>query len=192
MRFPRLASTLAAAIATIFAAPLLATPVSYSIETNHTYPSFKAPHLGISFWRGKFNKSDGKVVLDREAGTGSVDIVIDAASVDFGHDKMNEHARGEEFFDVAKYPTVSYKGPITFKDGTPVSVNGQLTMRGVTKPVALTIASFKCIQHPFFKKEACGADASAEFNRADFGMTKGADGDGGKVWLEIQVEAVKD
>lgn len=188
MRLSHLAPALLAALAL----PAVAAPVSYSIEPNHTYPSFKAPHMGISFWRGKFNKSGGKVVLDREAGTGTVDISIDAASVDFGHDKMNEHARNEEFFNVAKYPTITYKGPISFKDGIPASVDGQLSLLGVTKPVTLNIASFKCIQHPFYKKEACGADASAQFNRADFGMAKGAEGEGGKVWLEIQVEVVKD
>lgn len=188
----RLSLFAAAAVAAALSVPAVAAPVAYSIEPNHTYPSFKAPHLGISFWRGKFNKSSGKVVLDREAGTGTVDISIDAASLDFGHDKMNEHARGDEFFNVAKYPSISYKGPIGFKDGTPVSVAGQLTLLGVTKPVTLSITSFKCIQHPFFKKEACGAEASAEFNRADFGMTKYAEGDGGKVWLDIQVEVVKD
>lgn len=182
----------AAAVLAAAALPATAAPVSYTLEPNHTYPSFKAPHMGISFWRGKFNKSSGKVTLDREAGTGTVDLTIDAASIDFGHDKMNEHAMKDDFFNVPKYPTITYKGNIVFKDGEPDAVDGQLTLLGVTKPVKLDIESFKCIQHPFFKKEACGADAEGEFNRADFGMTKAADGDGGKVWLEIQVEAVKD
>ncbi|MGQ0622378.1 MAG: YceI family protein [Panacagrimonas sp.] len=188
----RLSPIAAATFLIAATAPAIAAPVSYAIEPNHTYPSFKAPHMGISFWRAKFNKSSGKVILDREARTGTVDITIDAASVDFGHDKMNEHARNEEFFNVAKYPTISYKGTIKFDGDVPDEVDGQLTLLGVTKPVKLDIDSFKCITHPFFKKEACGADAEAEFNRADFGMTKYADGDAGKVKIEIQVEAVRE
>ncbi|MGQ0701117.1 MAG: YceI family protein [Panacagrimonas sp.] len=189
MRLSRFAAGL---IAASLAVPAMAAPVSYTIEPGHTYPSFKAPHLGISWWRAKFNKSSGKVTLDREAKTGTVDITIDAASVDFGHDKMNEHARNEDFFNVAKYPTITYKGTIKFDGDEPDEVDGQLTLLGVTKPVKLDIEDFKCIQHPFFKKEACGADGEAAFNRADFGMTKYADGDAGKVKIEIQVEAVKD
>jgi polyisoprenoid-binding protein YceI len=133
------------------------------------------------------------VVLDTEAKKGTVDITIDAASVDFGHEKMNEHARNEDFFNVAKYPTITYKGKLKFDDSDkPKRVEGELTMLGVTKPVELEIESFKCIQHPFYKKEVCGADAKGKFNRADFGMTKAADGELGKVKIEIQVEALKD
>ena len=189
MRLTCLASALLAAG---FAGSALAAPVNYTIEPGHTYPSFKAAHMGISFWRGKFNKSSGKVVLDREAKTGTVDIAIDAASVDFGHDKMNEHAMNEDFFNVTKYPTITYKGKIKFDGSEPGAVEGELTLLGVTKPVKLEIESFKCIQHPFFKKEVCGADAEGEFNRADFGMTKAADGELGKVKIQIQVEALKD
>lgn len=182
---------LAAAFATAISRPLLAAPVQYAIESNHTYPSIKAPHMGISYWRGKFNKTSGSLVLDREAGTGAVDIVIDAASIDLGHDKLNEHLRSEDVFNVAKHPSITYKGPIRFDGDKPASVEGQLSLLGVTRPVKVEIESFNCIDHPFFKKEVCGADAKAEFNRADFGMTKYADGDLGKVRIEIQVEAVR-
>jgi polyisoprenoid-binding protein YceI len=188
MRLTRIAAV-ALAVASL---PVMAAVENYSIEPNHTYPSFTAPHMGISFWRGKFNKTAGKVTLDRKAGTGTVDITVDATSVDFGHDKMNEHAMAEDFFNVAKYPTITYKGNIKFKDGQPDEVEGQLTLLGVTKPLKLEIDSFKCIPHPFFKKEVCGADVEGTFNRADFGMTKGADGSGGEVKLNIQVEALKD
>lgn len=190
MRITLFASALLAAGLT---APAFAAPVNYSIEPSHTYPSFKAPHMGISFWRGKFNTTSGKIVLDREAKTGTVDIVIDANSVDFGHDKMNEHALKEDFFNTAKYPTITYKGTIKFDKGEPDEVDGQLTMLGVTKPVKLDIESFKCIEHKFFKKEVCGADVEAKFNRKDFGMNYGApDVVAGEVELEIQVEALKD
>ena len=148
--------------------------------------------MGISFWRGKFNSSAGKVLLDRVAKTGTVDISIDAKSVDFGHDKMNEHARGADFFNVEKFPAITYKGTIVFTGDTPSSVDGQLTMLGVTKPVKLTINSFTCIPHPFYKKEVCGADVSGAFDRVDFGMDYGAQYGPTLAKLAIQVEALKD
>lgn len=181
-----------AAFATAISTPILAAPVNYTIEPNHTFPSLEVPHMGISYWRGKFNKTSGKLILDRDARTGTVDIAIDATSIDLGHDKLNEHLRSEDFFNVAKYPSITYQGAIKFNGDKPASIEGQLTLLGVTKPVKLEIESFKCIDHPFFKKEVCGADAEAEFNRADFGMSKYADGDLGKVKVKIQVEAVKD
>lgn len=181
-----------AALALAAATTAHAAPVAYTIDPSHTYPSFEAPHMGISLWRGKFNQTSGKVTLDREARTGTVEIQIDAASIDFGHEKMNEHAREADFFNVAQFPQISYKGPIQFKKGEPSAVAGELTLLGVTRPVKLELNSFKCIIHPFLKKEVCGADARAEFNRADFGMSKYADGEGGKVKLAIQVEALRD
>jgi len=181
---------LIAAAMLISAAPAFAQ--TYNIEPNHTYPSFEADHMGISVWRGKFTKTSGKIVLDRAAKTGTVDITIDANSIDFGHEKMNEHAKTKDMFNVAQFPTATYKGTsIKFDGDTPVSVQGELTMLGVTKPVTLTINKFKCIQHPMFKKEACGADATAEFKRTDFGMNFGVPRFAPEVKLAIQVEAIK-
>lgn len=166
---------------------------TYNIEPNHTYPSFEADHMGISFWRGKFTKTSGTITLDRAAKTGSMDITIDTDSIDFGHAKMNEHAKGAEIFDAKQFPKTTYKASkINFKGDTPVSVDGELTLRGVTKPVQLTINKFKCIQHPMFKREVCGADASASFNRGDFGVSYGLNwGFDPNVKLAIQVEALK-
>lgn len=166
---------------------------TYTIDPSHTYPSFEADHMGISVWRGKFEKTTGTVVLDRAAKTGSLDIVIDASTIDFGHAKMNEHAKNKDMFNVEKFPTATYKSKsIKFDGDKPVSVDGELTLLGVTKPVTLAINKFKCIQHPMLKREVCGADASAEFKRSDFGMTFGMDyGFSPIVKLAIQVEAVK-
>lgn len=165
---------------------------NYTIDPNHTYPSLEFSHMGLSVWRGKFNKTTGKVKFDRAAKTGSAEIQVDVASVDFGLDKMNEHALTADWLNVEKFPTMTYKGAIQFKGDTPVSIDGQLTLLGVTKPVNLKINHFKCIEHPMLKKEVCGADAEGELNRADFGMTKYSEGEAGKVHLRIQVEALKD
>ncbi|MGE0116160.1 MAG: YceI family protein [Steroidobacteraceae bacterium] len=172
----------------------MAAPTLYNIEPNHTYPSFEADHMGgLSVWRGKFDKTSGTVQLDRAAHTGSVDITVDTTSIDFGHAKMNEHAKGSDLFDVEKYPTATYKGKFTkFNGDVPTQVDGELTLHGVTKPVTLTINSFLCKMHPMMKKEVCGADASATFNRADFGIDFGAKmGFKMDVKLAIQVEALK-
>ncbi len=185
-------SSLAAALLAVSVSPAAAAETTYMIEPSHTYPSFRAPHMGISWWMGKFNKTAGTITLDREAKTGTVKIVIDAASVDFGHEKMNQHAKKDDFFNVEKFPEITYTGNLNFDGDKPASVDGELTMIGQTKPVKLTINSFKCIQHPMLKVEACGADVSGEFNRRDFGMTYGSrDAAGGVAQLLIQVEALK-
>lgn len=186
-------SQLVAAALVVCAAPAFAD--TYTVMPDHTYPSFEADHFGgLSVWRGKFNKSSGKITLDKAAKTGAMDITIDTTSIDFGHDKMNTHAKSAEMFNVEKFPTATYKGTaIKFNGDTPVSVQGEFTLMGVTKPLTLTINKFKCIMHPMLKKEVCGADASAEFKRTDFGLNYGiAYGFAPEVKLSIQVEAVKD
>jgi polyisoprenoid-binding protein YceI len=148
--------------------------------------------MGLSFWRGKFLKTSGKITLDRAAKTGTVDIVIDASSIDFGHAKMNEHAKGKDMFNVEKFPTVSYKSSALKFDGDKlVSMDGEMTMMGVTKPLKLTVNHFKCMMHPVFKREICGADASGTFDRADYGLTYGIPRFSPEIKLAIQVEALK-
>jgi polyisoprenoid-binding protein YceI len=167
---------------------------TYQLDPNHTYPSFEADHFGgLSIWRGKFTKSTGTVTLDTEAKTGTVDVTIDPSSVDTGNAKLNDHLKTDAFFDVAKFPTATYKGTqIKFEGDKPVEVIGTLTMHGVTKPVDLKIKSFKCIMHPMLKREVCGVEAKADFNRADFGMNYGQKlGFNMETKLEIQAEGIK-
>ena len=176
------------------AATVSAAPTTYNIDPDHTHPAVEVDHFGgLSVWRGNFKKTTGTVVLDAAAKTGTVDAIIDTTSIDFAHDKLNEHASSPEMLDVAKYPTAEYKGQFAeFTDGAPKSISGSLTLHGVTKPVTLTINSFKCIEHPMLKKQVCGADATGSFNRADFGVNYGqAYGFNQNVVLRIQVEGVK-
>ena len=185
-------SHLSAALLAFVALQASAAPVNYTIESNHTYPSFEADHMGLSVWRGKFTKTSGTVVLDRAAKTGSLDIVIDPASIDFGHAKMNTHAKSPDMFNVEKFPTITYKArSFKFDGDKPVAVDGQLTMLGVTRPVTLTVGKFTCKMHPMLKREACGADATAQFNRTDFGLNYGTPLFAPEVKLAIQVEAIK-
>jgi polyisoprenoid-binding protein YceI len=185
-----LASTLAAAL---IAGSATAAPIAYKMDPDHTYPSFEADHMGVSVWRGKLNRTSGNVVLDKSAATGSVDLAVDLSSIDFGMNQLNDWAKGPEFFDTAKYPAAQYKGRLAaFSNGVPSQVIGNLTFHGTTKPVVLKINSFKCMPHPVFKRELCGADASATFKRDDFGLDMGKEyGFDMNVTLRIQVEAIQ-
>lgn len=179
--------------ASLLAALAHAAPALYTIDPTHTYPSFEADHMGLSVWRGKFNKTTGTVSLDKAAGRGEVDITIDMDSIDFGLDVMNAKARGDGLFDTTQFPLATYKGQLAgFVNGAPTQVLGQLTMHGVTRPVELKILSFKCRPHPMVRRDWCGADALATFQRDDFGVDSGKEwGFNMDVTLRIQVEAVK-
>jgi polyisoprenoid-binding protein YceI len=195
-------STRAAAAAFVVAFALVATairaaPATYEIDPNHTHPTFETDHFGMSVWRGLFRKTRGTVTLDAAAGTGTVDIVVDIASVDFGNDELNDTAANSTapaILEAAKYPTAHYTGTLgRFSNGAPTVVTGYLTLHGVTQPLVLTIGTFKCLpDHPLIKREVCGADAIGTFNRAEFGITVGRKyGFNMDVTLRIQVEAIR-
>jgi polyisoprenoid-binding protein YceI len=179
-----LASILATAAGTALAAP-----ETYTVDPTHTFPSFETDHMGLSIWRGKFNKSSGTIVYDKEGKAGTVDITIETTSVDTGQDTLNEHLNGERYLDTGKFPTATYKGKLVkFNGDSPTEVEGQFTLKGVTKPLTLKINKFGCKPHPMTKKYTCGADVSASFNRDDFGVPgMGA----GETKLLISVEAGK-
>jgi polyisoprenoid-binding protein YceI len=185
-------SRLAAAALFAATAAVQAAPVTYNVDPMHTFPSFEADHMGISTWRGKFDKTSGSITMDREAGTGTLAIVVDMRSADFGLEAMNKSAKSNELFDVAKYPKATFKGTLEgFTDGAPTRAVGTLEMHGKTNPVTLEIKKFKCIPHPMFKREACGADVYATIDREQFGMDAGkAYGFSMAVDLRIQVEAL--
>ena len=175
-----------------------ASPVTYTIDPNHTHPEFETDHLGgVSIWRGLFKRTSGTIILDAAAQTGTLDVAIDISSVEFGNDKLNEEAVNSSappIFEAKKYPTAHYKGTLGgFTNGSPTTVSGFLTLHGITKPVALRINSFKCaIDLPATQKHVCGADAMGTFNRADFGITIGQKyGFTMEVTLHIQVEAFR-
>lgn len=173
-----------------------ASPVKYTIDPNHTHPEFEADHLGgVSIWRGLFKRTSGTIVLDTAARTGTLDVVVDIGSVEFGNDKLNDEAVNSgapPIFEAQKYPAARYTGTLGgFADGSPTTVAGMLTLHGITRPVALRINSFKCtVDLPATQKRVCGADAVGTFNRADFGITIGQKyGFKMDVTLHIQVEA---
>ena len=184
------------AIAVLFAASLpLAAHAgdSYTIDPAHTYPHFSISHLGFSTMQGRFDSTRGKIMLDSAAGTGSLDISIDAASISTGFAKRDNHLKSPDFFNAAEFPAITYKSDkMNFKKGVPVSVEGNLTLLGVSKPVMLTISEFVCGTNPMRKKEECGAAVTAQIKRSDFGMKFGLPGIGDEVRLVFEVEAYKD
>jgi polyisoprenoid-binding protein YceI len=168
-----------------------AAPVTYTIDNSHTYPHFTYNHLGFSNQTHKFDKTSGTVVLDRKAKAGSVDVTIDATSVNTGYALFNEHLQGADFFDTQVYPTLTFKSTkMSFKGDQPVSVAGDLTIKGVTKPVTLKITHFKCQPHPMLKVDACGANATTQVKRSEFNMGKNVPYVSDEVTLTLAIEAV--
>jgi len=169
-------------------------PVTYEIDPNHTFPAFEADHMGgLSLWRGKINSTSGEIILDKKNKTGSVNVVMEMLSIDFGHDEMNKRAKSDDMFDIEEFPQASYEGKlINFQDGAPTKVEGELTLHGITKNVDLEIKAFKCRLHPFKLREVCGADLRGNIMRDDFGIKYGKMlGFKMGVALRIGVEAIK-
>lgn len=181
------------AIAASLSSAAFAATETYVIDGTHTFPRFEYNHLGYSIQVSRFDKTSGKITLDRAAKTGSVDVVIDAKSVNTGYALFNEHIQGEDYFYTAKHPTITFKSSSMKFDGDKlVAVNGDLTVKGVTKPVTLTVTSFHCMPHPMLKKDACGANATTKIKRSEFNAGKNAPFVSDEVTLTIPVEAVKE
>ncbi len=186
-----IAATLAMLAAGI-AAPSLAAPETFAIDVSHTAPYFEYNHHGYSRQMHRFDKTTGTIVLDRAAKTGAVDVVIDAKSVNTGYEKFNEHIQSDDFFATAAHPTITFKSTaMKYEGDQPVSVDGNLTIKGVTKPVTLTVTGFLAKPHPMVKKDAIGGNATAKIKRSDFNMGKYAPWVSDEVVLNIAVEAIK-
>jgi polyisoprenoid-binding protein YceI len=184
--------TLLSLVAT-FSSAALAAPETYIIDSTHTLPRFSYSHFGYSNQMSRFDKTSGKIVLDRQAKTGSVEVIVDTTSVDTGYPLFNEHIQGEDFLDTAKYPTMTFNSnKLKFEGENLVAVDGTLTLKGVSKQVELTVTSFHCMPHPMLKKDACGANATTVIKRTDFNMGKYAPHVGDEVTITIPVEATKE
>jgi polyisoprenoid-binding protein YceI len=180
------------AIAAALAVPALAAPETFVSDNNHTFPSFSYSHLGYSVQMSRFDKTTAKVVLDKEAHTASVEVNIDTTSVDTGSTLFNEHIQGPELLDTAQFPTATFRSTkVTFDGDKPASIDGDLTIRGVTKPVTLKVTHFHAMPHPMLKKDAIGANATVVVKRSDFGATKFVPYVGDDVTITVTIEAIK-
>lgn len=165
---------------------------NYKIDSSHTFPTFEVRHLGLSVFRGRFDKTSGTVTLDTAKKTGSADVIIDTKSVSTGVEKLDEHLRKADFLDVEKYPQMTFKSNrFDFKGDKLVSVDGDLTLHGVTKPVTLKVNVLSCQEHPMTKKPACGGDLETTIKRSDFGVAYGIPAVSDEVTIRIGIEAGK-
>lgn len=172
--------------------PAFAAPATYGVEPNHTFPRFSYTHLGFTTQLSRFDKTTGTVVYDKEGRAGSVDITIDTRSVSTGSALFNQHIQAEDFLDTAKYPNVTFKSTkVNFDGDKPVSIEGDLTMKGITKRVTLTVTRFLAAPHPIQKKDTIGADAYTIVKRTDFNMGKYAPAVSDEVRIDIAIEAMK-
>jgi polyisoprenoid-binding protein YceI len=188
----KMTQCLSALLLTMTASAALAAPETYVLDGSHTYPRFSYSHLGFSTQLSRFNTTTGKVVFDKAAKSGSVDIEIDAKSVDTGSTLFNQHIQGEDFLDTAKYPKAIFKSTnVVFEGERPVKVEGNLTIKGVTKPVTLIVTSFQAMPHPMQKKDAIGANAHTTIKRSEFNAGKYAPNVGDEVRIDIAIEAIK-
>ena len=181
-----------ATLATLFSSALYAAPETYVIDPSHTYSRFEYSHYGFSRQASRFDNTSGSIMVDRIAKKGSVNVVIDANSINSGILLFNQHLQGENFFDTARYPTITFiSDALTYSGDSLASVQGNLTIKGITKPVTLTVTSFVCKPHPMRKKEACGANATAQIKRSDFNLGKYAPNVSDEVTLTIGIEAIQ-
>ena len=183
-----------AALATLIALPVAAQE-TYVIDPVHSQPQWVARHIGFSNQHGNFGKATGKVTLDRAAKTGSIEVMIDAASIRTYDGRLDAIVKGERFFNVEKYPTIAFKSTkVTFDGERVVGADGELTMLGVTKPVSLIVANFTCGEQTFNKKPMCGAEATTTIKRSEWGMTDGLKigNPADEIKLTIPVEAYRD
>ena len=180
------------ALAAMAALPALAAQEEFVVEPGHTFSQFGVSHLGISTQRGRLGRATGRIVLDREAGTGSIDVEIDARSASTGNPALDAVVRGEDYLDAERFPTITFRSRrVAFEGGVPRRASGELTLAGRTRPVELEVVRFGGTRLPFLVRTTCGADAVASVRRSEFGMTAHAGLVGEEVRLEIQVEAVR-
>jgi polyisoprenoid-binding protein YceI len=182
----------AAALASAFATSAIAAPETFGVEPNHTYANFSYMHMGLSTQISKFNKTSGTITYDKAAKTGAVDVTIDMKSVETGSSLFNNHIQGADFLDTANFPTATFKSTkVVFAGDKPATIEGNLTIKGITKPVTLTVTHFVNMAHPMAKKDAIGANATTVIKRTEFNAGKYAPAVGDELTLTISLEAIK-
>lgn len=182
----------ALAVSAIMMQSAFAAPETFVLDGTHSFPRFSYSHFGLSKQLSRFDKTTGTVTWDKAAKTAAVDITIDTKSVDTGYPVFNEHIQGPDFLDTAKFPTATFKSTkVVFDGDKPKEIQGNLTIKGVTKPVTLKVTSFLAMPHPMLKKDAIGANAEVVVKRSDFKMDKYVPYVGDDVAIDIAIEAIK-
>lgn len=164
---------------------------TYNLDASHTHVSWTVEHMGYSHFNGKFANATGTVTLDEAHPENSkLNVTVNTSDIVTGVPKLDEHLKGDQFFNIAKFPTatfVSDKVEPTGKDTA--KVTGTLTLLGVSKPVTLDVKLNKAGEHPMMKKNWVGFDASTTLKRSDWGLSYGIPMVSDEVKLEIEAEA---
>lgn len=189
----RLSAVVVAALASLGAVAAHAESATYALDPTHTFVTFEIGHFGTSTNRGRFDKKEGSVQLDKTAKSGKVELSIDTASINTGTAAFDKHLQSPDLFDAAKHPTIKFSADkFTFNGDKVAEVTGNLTLLGKTNPVVLKASQFNCYQSPMLKREVCGGDFETQIDRTQWGMNYGVDwGFPKNVRLVVQVEAVK-
>lgn len=172
----------------------LASPTTFVVDQGHSIPRFSYNHFGFSTQMSRFANMSGKIVLDFDKKTGTMDISIDTKSLDSGYEKLTNHLKGPDFFDVNKYPEATFKSTlITFDGDRPSMITGNLTLHGVTQSVNFIVTSFKHGPHGFLQnREAIGGTATATVSRTAFGLGRYVPNVSDDVTVTISLEAPKE
>lgn len=185
--------TLVFAVAMPIAGAAIAAPVTYALDSQHTVPAFAVAHGGVSIQRGLFGRASGSATFDAEARTGTIDVAVDTASVVTGDALRDRFLKGEDFLDADRYPAAIFRATrIVYEGDRPVGADGELTLRGVTRPLHVDIASLRCGEQFVTRRPVCGAEIVATLKRSAFGMTAFARDIGDDVTLTIQAEGLPD
>lgn len=189
----RTSLAIAALAATLVTGAAHAAPASYSLDPSHTFVTFEVGHFGTSTNRGRFDRKEGTVQLDKAAQTGAVSLTLETASINTGTAAFDKHLQTADFFNSAQFPTVKFVANQFSFGGDKVSeVAGELTLLGQTHPVLLKAHNFNCYTNPMLQREVCGGDFEASIQRSQWGMAWGLDyGIPDSVKLVVQVEAIK-
>ena len=171
---------------------VMATPQDFIIDPAHTYTTFEVSHLGISTQRGRLGNTTGTVMLDVVQGKGEMNISLDARSLSTGNEFMEKFLKGGSWFAVEQHPVITFNASsFTFVAQKPTRIEGLLTLRGISRPVSLTVAHYACTRLPFGVRLTCGMDAQGVIKRSDFGMDSLLNFVGDEVKLLIQAEAIR-
>lgn len=168
-----------------------AAPETYVIDNSQTKSQFSLKYLGVAEQTHNFDKVSGKVLFDPVSRTGSAEVSIDASSVNTGHSSLDNQLQTAAFFDTANYPAIVFKSSQMKLDGEQTSMAGELTIKGVTRPVTLAISGFQCAQDPTFKVESCAAQATVTVKRSDFNMGKFSFIASNEITLNMAIKAVR-
>lgn len=166
---------------------------AYELEPTHGYITFSYSHLGFSTPHLGFERFSVDLDLTPEAlSKSSLTVVVDAASIDSRVEEFDKHLKGDDFFAVAKHPEIRFVSErIEMTGATKANIHGQLTIKGLTRPLVLEARIEKAAMHPMLKKPVVGISAFGKLSRSDFGLGKYAPAVGDEVDLYVTAELVK-